>query len=71
VPAAPSVAREVPLDRPLYSKAELIEHKHNILCYARSFPPGSERNHRRQIALLFRALFKNKAWLDSHTVEGS
>ena len=66
----PSVARELPPDRPLYSKADLIEHRRNILRYARSFPPGSERNQHRQVALLFRALLKNKAWLDAHTVEG-
>ena len=66
----PSVARELPPDRPLYSKADLIEHRRNILRYARSFPPGSERNQHRQVALLLRSLFKNKAWLDAHTVEG-
>jgi hypothetical protein len=32
----PSVARELPLDQPLYCKAELIEHRRNILRYARS-----------------------------------
>jgi hypothetical protein len=69
--AMPSVARELPLDQPLYCKAELIEHRRNILRYARSFPPGSERNHHLQVELLFRALFKNKDWLDTHTVEGS
>jgi hypothetical protein len=47
----PPVARTLALDRPLYSKAELIEHRRNILRYARSFPPGSERNRHRQIAL--------------------
>jgi hypothetical protein len=67
----PSVARELPLEVPLYSKAELIEHRRNILRYARLFPPGSERNHHRQVALSLRALFKNKDWLDTHTVEGS
>jgi len=67
----PSVARELPLDQPLYSTAELIEHRRNILRYARSFPPGSKRNQHRQAALLFRALFKNKTWLDAHTIEGS
>jgi hypothetical protein len=35
------------------------------------FPPGPQRNHHRQIALSLRSLFKNKAWLDAHTVEGS
>jgi len=66
----PSVARELPLDQPLYSTAELIEHRRNILRYARSFPPGPQRNQHRQVALLFRALFKNKKWLNAHTVEG-
>jgi hypothetical protein len=67
----PSVARRVAFDHPLYSKAELIEYRRNILRYARSFPPGSERNQHRQVALSLRALFKNRKWLDAHTVEGS
>jgi hypothetical protein len=62
----PSVARTLALDHP-----ELIECRRNILRYARSFPPGSERNQHRQVALSLRALFKNKAWLGAHTVEGS
>jgi hypothetical protein len=67
----PSVARELPLEQPLYSKADLLEHRRNILRYARSFPPGTERNHHRQVALSLRTLFKDKGWLDAHTVEGS
>jgi hypothetical protein len=67
----PSVARTPVQDRPLYSKAELIEHRRNILRYARVFPPGPERNQHRQIALSLRGLFKNQKWLDAHTVEGS
>ena len=67
----PSVARSVAPDRPLYSMAELIEHRRNILRYARAFPPGSERNQHRQVALSLRALFKNKKWLDAHTLNGS
>jgi hypothetical protein len=67
----PSVDRELPLDQPPYMTADLIEHRRNILRYARSFPPGSERNNHRQVALLFRALFHNKDRLDTHTVEGS
>ena len=55
----PSVARVLPVDQTLYSKAELFEHRSDILRHARSFPPGSERNHHRQVALLFRALFKD------------
>ena len=62
----PSVARTLPFDHPLYSKAELIEHRRNILRYARSFPPGSERNQHRQIALSLRGLFKDRKWLEAH-----
>ena len=67
----PSVARELPLEHSLCSKAELVEHRRNILRYARLFPPGPERNQHRQVALSLRALFKNGKWLDTHTVEGS
>jgi hypothetical protein len=67
----PSVARALVQDHLLHSKAELIEHRRNILRYARSFPPGSDRNQHRQVALSLRALFRNKKWLDAHTVEGS
>jgi hypothetical protein len=67
----PSVAREQPLEPTLYTTAELIEHRRKLLRNARSFPRGPERNHHRQIALLFRALFKNKAWLDAHTADDS
>ena len=67
----PSVARPLAHERPLYSKAELIEHRRNVLRYARAFPPGAERNQHRQIALSLRALFKNTKWLNANTVEGS
>jgi hypothetical protein len=65
----PSVARTLALDLPFYSKAELIEYRRNILRYARSFPPGAERNQHRQIALSLRSLFRNKKWLAAHTVD--
>ena len=67
----PSVARVLPVDQTLYSKAELFEHRRDILRHARSFPRGSERNHHRQVALLFRALFNTKDSLDAYTIEGS
>jgi hypothetical protein len=67
----PSIARTPVQDHPLYSMPELIEHRRNILRYARAFPPGSERNQHRQIALSLRGLFKNKKWLDAHTLDGS
>ena len=62
----PSVAHSLPLDTALYTSAELVEHRRNILRYARSFPPGPERNQHRQIALSLRTLFRNRAWLDAH-----
>jgi hypothetical protein len=57
-------------DRSLYSKAELIGYRRNILRYARSFPRGSERDQHRQVAVSLRDLFKNEKWLRAHTVEG-
>jgi hypothetical protein len=65
----PNAARTLALDHPLYSKAELIEHRRNILRYARLFPPGPERNQHRQVALSLRTLFKNTKWMDAHTFE--
>jgi hypothetical protein len=65
----PSVARTLVVDRPLYSKAELVEHRRNILRYARSFPPGPERNQHRQIAYSLRALFRDSEWLQAHVLK--
>jgi hypothetical protein len=68
----PSAARKLPLDQsndlPLYTKAELIDLRRTMLLYARFFPPGYERNQKRQIAQLLRRLFKKRKWLDEHTV---
>jgi hypothetical protein len=55
----------------LYTVAELVELRRQMLRFSRSVPPGAERNQHRQIATSLRWLFKNKAWLDAHTVEGS
>jgi hypothetical protein len=65
----PSVARTSAPDRPLYSEAELLEHRRNILRYARAFPPGPERNQHRQVALSLRALFRNREWLSAHVLD--
>jgi hypothetical protein len=54
---------------PLYSFDELVDKRRSSLRYARSFPPGTERNHHRQIALSLRALFRNEDWLAAHTRE--
>jgi hypothetical protein len=47
-----------------------IEMRRNVLRYARTFPPGGKRDQHRQIALSLRRLFRNKTWLESHTLDG-
>ena len=59
-----------PLVKPLYSPDELMELRRTMLRYARSFPPGDERNQHLQIAVSLRKLFKNERWLDAHTIKG-
>jgi hypothetical protein len=60
-----------PLVKRLYSIQELVELRRNNLRYARSFPPGNERNRHRQVATSLRLLFRDKNWLRSHTPQGS
>jgi hypothetical protein len=50
----------------LYSLDELRGLRRNLLRYARSFPPGDERNQHRQVAVRLRLLFKNEKWLRDH-----
>jgi hypothetical protein len=54
-------------DKRVYSTEELTEVRRNTLRFARSFPPGPERNFHRQVALSLRSLFSNEAWLEAHT----
>jgi hypothetical protein len=54
-----------------HSIEEFIQIRRDMLRYARSLPPGPDRNQRRQIALSLRTLFKNENWLDAHTLEGA
>jgi hypothetical protein len=49
-----------PLVGRLYSRDELLELRRNILRYARTFPPGDERNQHLQVAVSLRALFKDE-----------
>ena len=49
--------------------AYFVEMRRNVLRYARMFPPGGDRNQHLQIALSLRALFRNKTWLESHTLD--
>jgi hypothetical protein len=59
-----------PPNHPLYCLDDLIEKRRNVLRYARSFPPGAERNQRRQVAVSLRVLFRNKNWLANNTNQG-
>ena len=55
-----------------YSMSQLVQLRRQMIRFARSLPlRSSERNERRQIAASSRRLFRNKVWLDAHTVEGS
>jgi hypothetical protein len=58
-------------DQHRYTMEELLQLRRQMLRFARSLPPGPERNARRQIELSLRSLFKNKEWLAEHTVDGS
>jgi hypothetical protein len=53
-----------------YTAEELMELRRNTLRYARSFPPGDERNRHRQIAALLRTLFQSDGWFKAHTFDG-
>ncbi|MDB5504187.1 MAG: hypothetical protein JWR89_4089 [Tardiphaga sp.] len=50
-----------------FSEVELFDLRRSTLRFARSFPPGPQRNQHRQIALSLRALFRNKTWLSVHS----
>ena len=54
----------------LYSLDELMELRSYVLRYARTFPPGDERNQHLHVAVSLRASFKNEKWLRTHTREG-
>jgi hypothetical protein len=57
-------------NHPLFCLEDLIEKRRSVLRYARTFPPGAERNQHRQVAVSLRALFRNKNWLATNTNQG-
>ena len=66
----PSIQLKLAQNNTRYSFSQLLQLRRQMLRYARSFPRGSfERNDRRQIASSLRSLFRDKNWLDAHTVE--
>jgi hypothetical protein len=50
----------------LYSPDELLELRRNVLRYARTFPPGGERNQHFRVAVSIRALIKDNKWRRDH-----
>jgi hypothetical protein len=66
----PDSMTTAPLVKPLYTLDELAELRRHVLRYARSFPPGYERNKHLQVAVSLRRLFKNETWLDAHIIKG-
>ncbi len=67
----PSVNRRAKPDPEVRREmAYFIEMRRNVLRYSRTFPPGGQRDQHRQIALSLRRLFRNKTWLESHTLDG-
>jgi hypothetical protein len=68
----PSLQLKLSDDHTRYSMSQLLHLRRQMLRFARSLPiKSSERNERRQIAASLRRLFRNKRWLDDHTVDGS
>jgi hypothetical protein len=67
------LARHQPVEeaRPRYSFAELVEIRRQLLRYARSIPPGPDRNQHRQVAASLRRLFRDQKWRDGHIVDGA
>ena len=64
------LANQMPAFERRDTVAELVELRRQMLRFARSKPPGPARNEHRQTAMSLRGLFKNKHWLDAHTIEG-
>jgi hypothetical protein len=68
----PSLQPKLADDHTRYTIAQLVQLRRQMLRFARSLPRGSnERIERRQIAASLRSLFRNQAWRDAHTMEGS
>jgi hypothetical protein len=61
-------ANHIPEIEPLYSTVDLKALRRDTLLYAKSFPPGSERNQHRRIALSLSKLFKDQK-LAAHTLD--
>jgi hypothetical protein len=65
----PLALRELVGDQPRYPIAELMEMRRQILRFARSTPPGPERDKHLQIAVSLGRLFRDKAWRNAHVAD--
>jgi len=65
----PSLQLKLEQDNTRYTMPQLIQLRRQMLRFARSLPPGPERNGRRQIAASLRSLARNTKWLAAHTFE--
>ena len=65
----PSLQLKLEQDNTRYTMPQLIQLRRQMLRFARSLPPGPERNGRRQIAASLRSLVRNTKWLAAHTIE--
>jgi hypothetical protein len=54
-----------------YTVEELIDLRRYTLRYARSFPPGDERNRHRKVAASLRTLFQSDGWVKAHASDGA
>jgi hypothetical protein len=52
-----------------YTIEELTELRRKTLRYARSFPPGEERDRHRQVAASLRTLFQSEGWFKAPTLD--
>jgi hypothetical protein len=59
----PSLQPKLEQDNTRYTMPQLIQLRRQMLRFARSLPPGPERNGRRQIAASLRSLVRNTKWL--------
>jgi hypothetical protein len=59
----PSLQLKLEQDNTRYTMPQLIQLRRQMLRFARSLPPGPERNGRRQIAASLRSLVRNTKWL--------
>jgi hypothetical protein len=62
-----TTGQRIVTDERRYNLEELIELRRMNLRYARTFPPGHQRNQHRQTAMSLKDLLKNERWLAAHT----